>query len=181
KSQISEGTKVQKVTEGKTKSQISENTVIFKAVDIKGIVSARDSYSLTGTKTLYSFTANKINETVTITSFYGERYIPGEPPTTPPTTPPPTDDTLILTPPPVGAVLGANRPVEAEGTVLGARRSGSVLGARRGPGAVLGKRRSPKTADAAMGGIVAGMMLSMMTAFGGATVLKKKREDEVEE
>ena len=77
---------------------------------------------------------------------------------------------------PAGAVLGANRPVEA--TALGSVRSGSVLGERRGPqGAVLGKRRSPKTADGAMGGMVAGMMLSMMSAFGGAKVLKKKHED----
>ena len=75
---------------------------------------------------------------------------------------------------PVGAVLGANRPLETLGSV----RSGSVLGERRGPqGAVLGKRRSPKTADGAMGGMVAGMMLSMMSAFGGAKVLKKKDEE----
>ncbi len=76
---------------------------------------------------------------------------------------------------PAGAVLGANRPLETLGSV----RSGSVLGERRGPQSeVLGKRRSPKTADGAMGGMVAGMMLSMMSAFGGARVLKKKREDE---
>ena len=143
------------------------------------------AYGLEATKRLYSYSFAGIK--VIERSFYGERIVtppptddnpPGDNP--PPTDDTPTDDTLIITPPPAGAVLGANRPVEAEGTVLGARRSGSVLGARRAPGAVLGKRRSPKTADAAMGGMVAGMMLSMMTAFGGATVLKKKREDEDE-
>ena len=83
----------------------------------------------------------------------------------------PADDFVAA---PVGAVLGANRPLETLGSV----RSGSVLGERRGPqGAVLGKRRSPKTADGAMGGMVAGMMLSMMSAFGGAKVLKKKDEE----
>ncbi len=88
----------------------------------------------------------------------------------------PADVTPVVAAAPVGAVLGANRPVEA--TTLGSVRSGSVLGERRGPqNAVLGKRRSPKTADGAMGGMVAGMMLSMMSAFGGAKVLKKKDEE----
>ena len=86
----------------------------------------------------------------------------------------PADVTPVVAAAPVGAVLGANRPLETIGSV----RSGSVLGERRGPqGAVLGKRRSPKTADGAMGGMVAGMMLSMMSAFGGAKVLKKKDEE----
>ena len=92
----------------------------------------------------------------------------------------PAGDTPVVAAAPAGAVLGANRPVEeAVETTLGSVRSGSVLGERRGPqGAVLGKRRSPKTADGAMGGMVAGMMLSMMSAFGGAKVLKKKHENE---
>ncbi len=84
------------------------------------------------------------------------------------------------TPAPAGAVLGANRPVveAAQSTVLGAQKSRGVLGERRGPQAeVLGKRRSPKTADGAMGGMVAGLMLSMMSVFGGAKVLKKKDEE----
>ena len=142
-------------------------------------------YGVEGEGVFYKYTVTGYKPTTI--SYYGEAVV-----TAPPVTPPPTDDDIITdtfvftdapaddavaAPAPVAAVLGANRPVEVEGTVLGAIRSGSVLGERRAPGAVLGKRRSPKTADAAMGGMIAGMMLSMMTAFGGATVLKKKRED----
>lgn len=143
-------------------------------------------YGVKGDEVFYKYTVS--GHRTTTTSYYGEAVV-----TAPPVAPPPTDDDIITTTfvygapddvaddfvaAPVSAVLGANRPVEVEGTVLGAQRSGSVLGERRPQGAVLGKRRSPKTADAAMGGMIAGMMLSMMTAFGGATVLKKKREDE---
>ena len=122
-------------------------------------------YEISASKemSLYEVTGSRQTQTVSTYEYFGNRTTttttpppPPENPPTPPTTPP--------TPP-------------TEGTVLGAQRSGSVLGKRRSP-EVLGKRRSPKTADAAMGGMVAGMMLSTMTAFGGAAVLKKKREDE---
>ncbi len=92
---------------------------------------------------------------------------------------------LVNAPLPVNAVLGANRPLQEQAVSEAASEQNGtnrgVLGKRRGmQGEVLGMKRSPKTADGAAGGMVAGMVMSILSAFGGAAALKKKRRDEEE-
>ena len=99
-------------------------------------------------------------------------YHPVTPPPTPtptPSAPTPTPSTPVVTP-------SAPTPTPPTGEVLGARRGGAVLGARRGlDQAVLGKRRRPSTGDSAAMII---WVIALFGAMGGAAAsivgLKKK-------